>query len=100
MKKRLKKWEELKINEEEHFKASSAIFQDVITGKLDDQLREELKHLLGLRHRGIGVIMPDTLLLQLQYGAYEGEKLVDAIMQFEDTAISKALGILTERGLR
>ena len=95
----LKKWEELKTNEEEHFKASSAIFQDVVAGKLDDQLREELKHLLELRTRVFRCIMPDILLLQLQYGATGGEKIVDAIMQFDDDSISKALATLTAQGL-
>lgn len=100
MKKKEKKWEELKKDEEEHFEVSSAIFRDWIAGESVKQSREELKAVLESRRRVNRVIMPDILLLRLQYGASGGEQIVDAIMAFDDDSISKALADLVEQGLK
>lgn len=99
LKKKLKKWEELLENEKEHFEVSAAIFQDWITGDHTEQLREDLRALLEVRLRVVRTIMPDVLLLQLQYGALGGEQVVDAIMQFDDDLIRQALTVLVEQGL-
>ncbi len=100
MKKALKKWEEWQATEKEHFEVSAAIFRDWLAGNYTEQLREDLEVLLESRLRGIHAIMPDILLLQLQYGTFGGDKIIDAIMQFDDKSISKALTILVKQGLK
>lgn len=74
--------------------------EEVIENKLrPGMLREDLKRCLGARRFGHRVISPGMLLLQLQYGAIEGETVIDAVMQFDDDAINAALVTLTEIGL-
>jgi len=74
--------------------------EEVIENKLWPGMpREDLKLYLEARRFGRQAISPGMLLLQLQYGAIEGETVIDAVIQFDDYAIKTALVALTEIGL-
>lgn len=60
---------------------------------------EDLRFYLENRRFGRQAISPGMLLLQLQYGAFEGAIIIEAIMQFDDEAIGEAIGVLLDRGL-
>jgi len=96
-----KKIEELKRREGEHALVSAAIFRDWIAKKKPaEQLREELQSLMVGRRLVRNLITADVLFLQLQLGAWEREKVTDAIMEFDDDSIRDALRALIEQGWR
>lgn len=80
------------------------IVQDVEEEVTENKLwvgmsREDLKLYLEARRFGRQYVSPGMLLLQLQFGAIEGEAIMEAIMQFDDEAIQTALSALLDMGL-
>lgn len=62
--------------------------------------RDEFETALSHIRVGHGFVTPEILLLQLQFGTIDPEKIRGHIMEFDSDSIGQALNALIKRGLQ